>query len=289
MKDKVVAFIREVIDQWRKDNALSHGAALAYYTLFSMAPLLMLIIAIVGLVLGHAAAQGQLFEHIQELIGPDGARTVEGMIANVGAPRSGIIASAVSVVTMLFGASGVFGQLRTSLNQIWEVTATDGGGGVRGAAKQRLAAFGIILGIGALLLASLLLSAALAALHNLVAQHLPLFGELLPPLNFLLSLLLTTTLFAMIYKVLPDAKMDWRDVWLGAGATAVLFTVGKTLIGLYLGRAGATSIYGAAGSLVLVLLWVYYCAQVFFVGAEFTEVYSRWYGSRRTEERGPPE
>jgi len=278
---KMIAFLREVFDQWRKDNALSHGAALAYYTLFSMAPLLVLIIAIAGLVLGRAAAQGELFGHIEGVIGADGAHTVEGMIANVSAPRSGIVASVISIVTMLFGASGVFGQLRTSLNQIWEVTLT-GGGGVRGAARQRLAAFGIIVGIGGLFLASFVLTAALGAVHNLLAQHLPLLGQLLPPLNFLLSLLLTTSLFAMIYKLLPDVTMDWRDVWLGAAATALLFTIGKTLIGLYLAHTGAASVYGAAGSLVVVLLWVYYCAQVFFVGAEFTEVYSRWYGSRRT-------
>ena len=277
---QAIAFLREVYDEWCKDNALSHGAALAYYALFSMAPLLMLIIAITGFVLGRAAAQGQLFGHIEGVIGPDGARTVEGMIASVSAPKSGLIASAVSLLTILFGASGVFGQLRTSLNQIWEVTPTDGGG-VRGAARQRLASFAIIFGIGGLLLASLVLTAALAAVHGLLARHLPVLGELLPTLNFLLSLLLTTTLFAMIYKVLPDTEMAWRDVWLGAAATALLFTAGKTLIGLYLGRAGVTSIYGAAGSLVLVLLWVYYCAQIFFVGAEFTEVYSRWYGSRR--------
>lgn len=285
-RNTVTAFVREVYGHWRRDNALSHGAALAYYTLFSMAPLLLLIIAIAGLVLGRAAAQGELVGHIAGVIGPDGARTVESMIANVSAPRSGIIASAVSVLTILFGASGVFGQLRTSLNQIWEVTVSEGGG-VRGAARQRLAAFGIIVGIGGLLLASLALSAALAAVHHLLAQHLPVLGELLPPLNFLLSLFLTATLFAMIYKILPDVQMDWRDVWLGAGATAVLFTIGKTLIGLYLSHTGAASIYGAAGSLVLVLLWVYYCAQIFFVGAEFTEVYSRWYGSRRGENGSP--
>ncbi len=277
---RALAFFREVYDQWRKDNALSHGAALAYYTLFSMAPLLMLIIAIAGLVLGRTAAQGELVGQIQGLIGPDGAKTVEGMIANVSAPRSGIIASVVSVLTILFGASGVFGQLRRSLNQIWEVTVTKGGG-VRGAARQRLAAFAIIVGIGGLLLASLVLSAALATLHNVLERHLPLLGDVLPPLNFALSLFLTATLFAMIYKILPDVDMGWRDVWLGAGATAVLFTIGKTLIGLYLSHTGAASIYGAAGSLVVVLLWVYYCAQIFFVGAEFTEVYSRWYGSRR--------
>jgi membrane protein len=276
-----IAFLRELYDQWRKDNALSHGAALAYYTLFSMAPLLMLLIAITGLVLGRAAAQGELVGHIEGVIGPDGARTVEGMIASVSAPKSGLVASAVSLLAMLFGASGVFGQLRTSLNQIWEVSAT-AGAGMAGVARQRLASFLIILGIGGLLLASLLLTAVLAAVHDLLARHLPLLGEVLPTLNFLLSFLLTTTLFAMIYKVLPDAKMDWRDVWLGATATALLFTIGKTLIGIYLGRAGAASIYGAAGSLVVVLLWVYYCAQIFFVGAEFTEVYSRWYGSRRS-------
>ncbi len=277
---RVIAFLHEIYDQWQKDNALSHGAALAYYTLFSMAPLLMLIIAIAGFVLGRAAAQGELVGHIAGVIGPDAARTVEGMIASVSAPKSGLIASAISLLTMLFGASGVFGQLRTSLNHIWEVTATPGGG-MLGVARQRLAAFLIILGIGGLLLASLVLTAALAAVHELLARHLPLLGELLPKLNFLLSLLLTTTLFAMIYKILPDAQMDWRDVWLGAAVTAVLFTIGKTLIGVYLGRTGVASIYGAAGSLVVVLLWVYYCAQIFFVGAEFTEVYSRWYGSRR--------
>jgi membrane protein len=282
MRDRqVMAFLREIYDQWQKDNALSHGAALAYYTLFSMAPLLMLIIAIAGFVLGRAAAQGQLFGEIEGVIGPDGARTVEGMIASVSAPKSGLIASAVSLLTMLFGASGVFGQLRTSLNHIWEVSPTKHGG-MLGVARQRLATFLIILGIGGLLLASLVLTAALAAVHDVLARHVPLLGELLPKLNFLLSLILTTTLFAMIYKILPDAQMDWRDVWLGAAVTAVLFTIGKMLIGLYLGRTGVASIYGAAGSLVLILLWVYYCAQIFFVGAEFTEVYSRRYGSRRT-------
>jgi membrane protein len=246
----------------------------------------MLLIAIVGLVLGDAAARGQVVGKIQDVIGPDGARTVEGLIVSVSAPRSGVLASAVSLITMLLGASGVFGQLRTSLNQIWEVT-TPTSNGVGAAARQRLASFAVIVGIGALLLASLLLTAALAAVHDVLARYLPVLTELLPTLNFLLSFLLTTSLFAMIYKLLPDARMDWRDVWLGAAATALLFTIGKTLVGLYLGRTGATSVYGAAGSLVLVLLWVYYCAQIFLVGAEFTEVYSRLHGSRRAQ-GGPP-
>ena len=279
----IMAFLREVYDEWRKDNALSHGAALAYYTLFSMAPLLLLLIAIAGLVLGRAAAEGELVGYIAGVVGADGARTIESMIANASAPTSGILASVVSLLTMLFGASGVFGQLRTSLNQIWEVTVPEGGG-MRGAARQRLASFAIIIGIGGLLLASLVLTATLAAVHQVLAGYLPVLSGLLSPLNFLLSFLLTTSLFAMIYKILPDVTMDWRDVWLGAAATALLFTIGKTLIGMYLGRTGTTSVYGAAGSLVLVLLWVYYCAQIFFVGAEFTEVYSRRYGSRRTED-----
>ena len=282
-----IIFVRELHDQWQKDNALSHGAALAYYTLFSMAPLLMLVIAIVGLVLGDAAAQGQLVGKIESVIGPDAARTIEGLIVNVSARRSGVLASAVSLITMLVGASGVFGQLRTSLNQIWEVRTT-ASNPVAAAARQRLASFAIIVGIGGLLLASLLLTAALAAVHDLLARHLPVLTELLPALNFLVSFLLTTSLFAMIYKLLPDARMDWRDVWLGAAVTALLFTIGKTLIGLYLGRTGVASVYGAAGSLVVILLWVYYCAQIFLVGAEFTEVYSRFYGSRR-DQVAPPE
>lgn len=281
-----VTFVRELYDQWQSDNALSHGAALAYYALFSMAPLLMLVIAIVGLVLGDAAARGQLVGKIENIIGADAARTVEGLIVNASVGRSGFLASAVSLITMLVGASGVFGQLRASLNQIWNVRAA-ASGGMAAAARQRLASFAVIVGIGGLLLASLLLTAALAAIHDVLARHLPVLTELLPAMNFLLSFLLTTSLFAMIYKLLPDVRMDWRDVWLGAAVTALLFTIGKTLIGLYLGRTGVASVYGAAGSLVLLLLWVYYCAQIFLVGAEFTEVYSRLFGSRREQADSP--
>jgi membrane protein len=277
----VGSFLREVYNEWRRDNALTHGAALAYYTLFSMAPLLVLIIAIAGLALGRAVAEGELVAKIKDIIGPDSARTIEGMIKEVSSPRSGIIATAVSLATMLFGASGVFGQLQSSLNQIWDTIVADGTP-PRGVVRRRLASFGLILGIGLLLFLSLMLSAALAALHNLLARHLPQLSGALPLLNTVLSFVLTTALFAMIYKVLPDVELHWRDVWVGAAVTAVLFSVGRTLIGMYLGRAGTASVYGAAGSLVVLLLWIYYSAQILFIGAEFTEVYSRRYGSRRT-------
>jgi membrane protein len=280
----VIAFLREVVSQWQADRALSHGAALAYYALFSMAPLLVLVIAVAGLALGQAAAEGEIVRQVGGLMGPEGAKLIQDMVVRASRPASGVIATVVSLVVMLFGASGVFGQLQTSLNDIFRAPPRRRGG-VRGVVRQRLSAFGMILGIGTLLWLSLALSAVLAAVHGLLATHLPVLSRVLGPLNFGLSLLVVTALFAMIYKVLPDIRLDWRDVWLGAAVTALLFTVGKSLIGLYLGRAGTTSVYGAAGSLVLLLLWIYYSAQILFLGAEFTEVYARRRGSRRREPR----
>lgn len=275
------SFLREIHAEWQADDALSMGAALAYYAVFSMAPLLVLVIAIAGLVLGHAAAEGELVGQIGGLVGTAGAEALQEMIARASGPKAGVVASVVSLVTMTLGATGVFGQLQHALNRIWEAPPPQGSG-LRTQLRKRVMAFGMILGIGFLLLVSLALSAALAMVHDLLAQHLPVLSQLLPTLNLLLSFAVITALFAMIYKVLPDVPMRWRDVWPGAAVTALLFTVGKTLIGFYLGRAGATSVYGAAGSFVLLLLWVYYSAQILFIGAEFTEVYSRRYGSRRS-------
>jgi len=281
----VLDFLREVYGEWRKDNALNLGAALSYYTIFSLAPLLVLVIAIAGLVFGRAAAEGQIVGQIESLVGPAAAKTIEGMITRASGPKASVVATLTSLATMALGASGVFGQLQQALNQIWEATPPPRRG-IRGHIRRRMPAFGMILGVGFLLLVSLVLSAMLAALHDWIAHHLPIASRVLPVLNFALSFAVITTLFAMIYKVLPDVAMHWRDVWLGAAVTALLFTVGKTLIAIYLGRTGVTSVYGAAGSLVLVLLWVYYSAQILFVGAEFTEVYSRRYGSRRGAARG---
>lgn len=284
----ISAFLREVYTQWSADRALTHGAALAYYTLFSLAPLLVLVIAVAGLAFGRAAAEGEIVRQLTSLLGADGARTLQEMIARVSQPATGIVATVVSLATMFFGASGMVGQLQGSLNEIWEAPPATRGA-FRDALQKRAIAIGMILGVGFLLLVSLILSAALNALHALVAEHLPLASQLVPPLNLLFSFLAITALFAMIYKFLPDVRLEWKDVWFGAAVTAVLFAIGKALIGFYLGRAGVASVYGAAGSLVVILLWIYYSCQLLFVGAEFTEVYARLYGSRREEPVGATE
>jgi len=276
----VTAFLREVVQKWSNDNALTLGAALAYYTVFSIAPLLVLVIAVAGLVFGRAAAQGEIVTQIQGMLGTAGAELIESMIKRASEPASGVIATVVSLVTMFFGASGVFGQLQGSLNRIWGAD-TQRRRGMKGQLQRRAASFSMILGVGFLLLVSLALSATISGLHGVIDEYLTVPSELLSVANLSVSFLIITALFAMIFKALPDARIEWRDVWLGAAVTAVLFTIGKSLLGIYLGRAGVTSVYGAAGSLVLVLLWVYYSAQLLFLGAEFTEVYSRRYGSRK--------
>jgi membrane protein len=273
----VIGFLREVGQRWQRDNASSQGAALAYYTLFSVTPLLVLVIIVAGLVLGRAAAQGEVFARIQELVGPDTARTVEDMVKRASTPRAGIVPTALSLAAVIFGASSLVGQLRGSLNQIWGASTPSAG--VRAMIRQRLVAVGLIGGIGLLMLVSMALSAVLAAVQQIVTQRLPLLGPLLIWLDAGLSLLAGIAFFAMLFRFLPDTVLSWRDIWPGAAVTALLFTVGKSLLGLYLGRAATTSIYGAAGSLVLLLLWVYYSAQILLLGAEFTAAYWRRYGS----------
>jgi membrane protein len=276
----VFVFTREVLEQWSEDNCLSLGAALAYYTFFSMAPLLVLVIAIAGLALGQAAAEGEIVAQIEAVMGAEGARAIQGLILRASAPAAGITATVISLATMLLGASGVFGQLQASLNHIWGVKGPTAGG-VLGYLRRRAISFGMIIVIGFLLLVSLALSAALAAVQDLIAEHLPVLGRAMPTIDFAIPFVVIALLFALIYKLLPDVRLRWNDVWLGAGVTALLFSVGKLGIGIYLGRAGVTSVWGAAGSLVLVLLWIYYSAQILLLGAEFTEVYARRYGSRK--------
>ena len=279
----ISAFLREVVQKWSKDNALTLGAALAYYTIFSMAPLLVLAIAVAGLVFGRAAAQGEIVAHIQGMLGASGAELIESMIERASEPASGVLATVISLATMLFGASGVFGQLQGSLNQIWGAD-TGRRAGVKGQLQRRAASFSMILVMGFLLLVSLALSALIAGLHRFIDDYFTVPSEFLSLANVAVSFVIVMAMFAMIFKLLPDARIEWRDVWLGAAVTALLFTLGRSLIGIYLGRAGITSVYGAAGSLVLVLLWVYYSAQLLFLGAEFTEVYSRRFGSRAVPE-----
>jgi membrane protein len=273
--------LKETVEEWNKDKASKLAAALAYYTVFALAPLLILIIAIAGIVLGDDAARGEISRQLQGLIGSEGANFIESAIQNANQPGSdaGIIASIISIVVLLFGATGVFTELQDSLNTVWEV-APKPDLGFWQFIRNRVLSFGMVLGIAFLLLVSLVVSAVLSGLNTYMSGLLPGVDSLWQLVNLVISLGAITLLFAMIFKFLPDVKIGWSDVWIGAFITALLFTLGKFLIGLYLGNSSFTSSYGAAGSLVIVLTWVYYSAQILFFGAEFTQVYARRYGSQ---------
>lgn len=276
----ILRLLKEAFREWQNVEALQLGAALAYYTIFSLAPLLLVVIGIAGLAFGREAVQGQLVGQIQGLVGRDGGEAIQTMVANAGRhPGGGFWATILAAATTLFGATGVFTQLQTSLNHIWGVKPKPGQG-IKGLLRARALAFGMLLGIGFLLLVSLVVSAALAAVGSYVLGLLPGAKVVLEALNFLVSFAVVTLLFAMIFRFLPDVKIAWRDVWFGALVTSLLFTIGKTLIGLYLGNSGVASVYGAAGSLVIVLLWTYYSSQILFFGAELTQAWARSHGSR---------
>ena len=276
---EIFPILKEAGSDWMEDQASTLGAALAYYTVFSLAPLLIIAIAIAGLVFGQEAAQGQIFEQLRGLLGEASAKAMQDMVQDANAkPATGVVATLIGVVTLLFGASGVFGQLQTSLNAIWDVEPKPGRG-ILGLVRDRILSFGFILVVGFLLLVSLLLTAAVALVAQWFGGMLPAMETLAQILNFVVSLAVITLLFAMIFKFLPDAKIAWHDVWIGAFITALLFTVGKFALGLYLGKSGVGSSYGAAGSLIVLLLWVYYSSQILFFGAEFTQVYANRFGS----------
>jgi membrane protein len=263
---------------FNEDQAPRLGAALAYYTALSLAPLLILLIAIAGFVLGKEAAQGQLFEEIRNMVGADGAKAIEDMVQNASKPASGIVASIIGLGTLVFGASSVASELRTSLNTIWD-QPQDPNEGIKEMVTQRSYALVVVLGCGFLLVVSLAISSIVAGAGKVATGWLPFSEPVLHALNLLISIAVITVVFAFLFKYLPDVNVQWRDVMLGAAVTAVLFTIGKFLIGMYLGKAGFGSTYGAAGSLVIVLVWVYYSAQIFFFGAEFTQVYACEHGS----------
>ncbi len=274
-----LTLIKESFQEWQKDGALDLGAALAYYAIFSLAPLLLIVIAVAGLVWGREAVQGQLIGQLRGLVGEQGGQAIQTMVANAGKQGgSGVLATIVGVVTILFGATGVFVQLQTSLDRIWNVEPKPGGG-IWSFVKTRMLSFGMVLGIGFLLLVSLVVTTAVTAVGAWAMGLLPGAKVLVEGAAFILSFVLITLLFAMIFKVLPDVRIAWRDVWIGAAATAFLFTIGKFLIGFYLARSSVASTYGAAGSLVIVLLWIYYSSQILFLGAEFTQVYAGRYGT----------
>lgn len=275
------ALIKTAGLDWVDDKAPRLSAALAYYTIFSLAPLLIIILAIIGAVWGgqSGGAQAQIVVEIQGLIGSEGAQAIEEMLNNASRPGSGGgLATMLGVLALIFGATGVFVQLQDALNQIWEVERKPGAG-IKGFILSRLLSFGIVIGIGFLLLVSLVITAAVSALDQLLTGVTPLFQAVMQLVNSIISIGVITVLFAMIYKYLPDVTISWRDVWVGAFTTAVLFTIGKYGIGLYLGNSSAASTYGAAGSLVVLLLWIYYSAMILFFGAEVTQVYGRQYGS----------
>jgi len=281
LKD-IVPLIKETVQEWSEDKATRLAAALAYYTVFSIPPLLIIALAIAGQVFDQEIAQQQLINQVVSLVGAGGdsvGTALETILDNVSRPEGSLIAIIIGVITLFFGASGVFGELHGALNTIWEVVPR-GGRGILGTLKDRFFSFTMVLGIGFLLLVSLVLSTALSALGDFFTGFLPETLNLIQIFNQVVSFGVITVLFALIFKVIPDVEIAWRDVWIGAAATALLFTLGKYLIGLYLGNSAVASTYGAAGSLIVILVWVFYSAQILFLGAEFTQVYANRYGSR---------
>jgi membrane protein len=256
---------------WNEHEAPRLAAALAFYTILSIAPLVIFAIDISALAFSHSTAQDEIVAQAQQIIGPEGATAFRMMIESAQKPASGLLASCVGVVTLLFGASGVFGELRSALNTMWDVR-TNSAGGIAGLIKDRVASFGMVLAIGFLLIVSLVLSAGLAAAGKFFGGMLPLPEAFLSLINVMISFAGVSGSFALIFKYVPEARLSWKDAWIGAIATAFLFTIGKFLIGVYLGKAALGSAYGAAGSLIVVIVWVYYSSMIFFFGAEFTHV-----------------
>lgn len=276
----ILAICITAVTAWFDNNASSLGAALAYYTLFSVAPILIIVISIAGYVFGADTAQTAILSQLQALIGDAGAAAVKDLVLNAHYSDKKGLAAAVGVITLIIGASSVFGELQNALDRIWQTPKAVREVGWLRFLRSRVLSVGMVLGVGFLLLASLVASAALAAFGGWLAAFFPELGVVLPILDLVLSFCMTVTLFAMIYKYVPREAIPWGDVWIGATATALLFTIGKSLIGLYLGKSSFNSAYGAAGSLIVLLLWIYYSAQIFLLGAEFTRAFAYARGSR---------
>lgn len=277
----VGALFRDAALNWVKDHAQSMGAALAFYTIFSVAPLLLIVIAVAGFVFGEEAARGEIYVQLQGMLGTPGARAVQGLLESARRPADNVPAAVFGVIVLFVAATSVFAELQDSLDRIWRAPQRPANAGLWGIVRARLLSFGLILGIGFLLIVSLAFSAAMKALSRWWDPESHGWASFSGASEVALSLLLVTAVFAMIYKIMPRAGIHWRDVWVGAAVTSALFVAGKFLIGLYIGRSGITSAFGAAASLIVVLLWVYYSAQIFLFGAEFTWVYAHRYGSRR--------
>ena len=273
---------RETWREWNNDQAARLGAALAFYAILSIGPVLLIVISVAGVAFGNDHTRGYLLQQIQHLVGTDGARAIGDILEHSSSPRKSLMATAVGLVTLLVSASGFFAQLQAAMNAVWNVPKAQSN--VMDFVNKRLLSFGMILGICLLLLFSLVISAGVAAITAMFGGTLPALALSLG--NTVISFGVTTLLFAMIFKVLPDVHIRWQDVWAGAAFTALLFSIGKTLIGLYLGRSAMSSTYGAAGSLIVLLVWIYYSSQVFLLGAEFTQVWARFRGSVFAFKRG---
>ena len=279
------------VKSWSNDYAPSMGAAISYYTVFSLAPLLVIVIAIAGAAFGREAVQGLISDQLSGLMGPRGAEMVEGLVASASDTDRGLVAGLISFFVLLVGATTVFAELQSALDRIWKVPEAKKPSGIFGLLRARLLSFGLILGVAFLMMVSLVVSALLAAFGAWAGGLLPGWETLLQLLNLVVSLGIFTVLFAMIFKLMPSTDVGWRDVWVGALVTSILFSVGKLLIGLYIGKSGMTESFEAAGALVILLAWVYYAAQIVLLGAEFTKAYADAHGSlsgsRKTAQENP--
>ena len=282
--------VKEAVNSWLDDYAPSMGAALAYYTVFSIAPMLLIVISIAGLVFGQEASEGQILEQLQTITGPEAAQAVQELLRSVNQPARSTLAAIGGGLVLLVGATTVFGELQDALDRIWRAPAR-GPSGLWALVRARLLSFGMIVAIGFMMIVSLVASAALAALGSWWQPAFGDYNNLARGFDAAFSFAFLTVAFALIYKIIPRVNIRWRDVWVGAAVTSLLFNIGKLLIGLYIGRSSFTSTFGAAASLAVLLVWVYYAAQIFLLGAEFTWVYAHTYGSLKGQPRprpGPP-
>jgi membrane protein len=277
---KYFALFKQTFQEFMADKVPRLGAALAYYTIFSLAPLLLIAISIAGIVFGHDAAQNQITQQLSRVLGETASKAVNDMVANAAKPKTGVIATVFGVVTLLLGASGVFGQLKDALNTIWDVEPKKSSG-IFGMFKERFLSMAMVMGVGFLLLVSLVIDAGItAASDRFIPEEMATIAQIV---QIILSLGIVTVLFAGIFRYLPDLRIAWHDVWFGAALTSLLFVIGKFALGFYLTKSAVGSSYGAAGSLVVLLLWIYYSAQILLFGAEFTQVYARSHGSLAEE------
>jgi membrane protein len=281
----VFGMFKEAASDWVEDKATQQAAALTFYAVLSIAPLLVISLAVASLAFDEKAARTQMVDEMGGLTGSEGEDAVEAMLDSADKPKQGTVATVLGVITLLFGASGVFGQLQESLNTVWEVKPKPGGG-IWQLIRSRFLSMAMVLGTGFLLLVSLVLSSAISGMGAYLTHQFPGLESIWHVVNFAVTIAVVTVLFALIFKFLPDAKIAWSDVWVGAVLTAILFAVGKLLIGLYLGKASIGSAYGAAGSLVVLLVWIYYSSLILFFGAELTQVYAKRFGSRIVPKEG---